>query len=303
MRKPRALEKGDMIGLVGASSSVPPEILEPSIWAMEKMGFRVVTGESCFKKHGFLAGDDSLRSADINKMFADDSIAGVFCIRGGYGSQRLLNKIDFELIREKPKFFCGYSDATALHIAINQICDLITYHTPMPSTEIYKTLDDYTAYYYNSCVFGRTLRELMNPAGQEIKTLVKGSCEGELTGGNLSLLSSSLGTPYEIDTRGKILFIEEVEEEPYKIDRMLLQLKLAGKFSDCAGVILGAFTDCVPSRPDRSLSLTQIFEELVADEGKPAVYDLACGHCMPTMSLPLGARVALDAENRRVIIL
>lgn len=290
------MKKGDTIGLIAPSSGVGFENVEPCANAMRELGFDVVVGESCYAQHGYLSGTDSVRARDINKMFKNKRIDGVFCIRGGYGAQRLLRLIDFENIKENPKFFCGYSDITALHIAINQRCGLVTYHTPMP-LKISLGLDDYTMDFYKRCLFDGLAGELKNPEGQPLKRLVGGKCEGVLTGGNLSLIATSIGTEHEIDTRGKIIFIEEVDEEPYKIDRMLLQMKLAGKFRDCRGIIFGAFTNCVSRSYEDSLSLAQIFKELIVPEGKPAVCGLACGHCLPTMSLPMGGKIELNSDK------
>lgn len=296
------MKKGDTIGLIAPASPVDYEKIELSVNVMRGIGFNIVVGDSCYARHGYLSGTDKVRANDVNKMFKSKNIGGIFCIRGGYGSQRLLDLIDFEIIKKNPKFFCGYSDITALHIAINQKCGLVTYHTPMPS-KICLGLDEYTMDFYKRCLFEGLTGELRNPGGQPLKRLVKGKCEGVLTGGNLSLLATSIGTDYEIDTRGKIIFIEEVEEEPYKIDRMLLQLKLAGKFKDCNGIITGSFSNCVSKSYDDSLTFEQIFDELIVPERKPAVYGLACGHCLPTMSLPMGAKIILDANKLSINVL
>ncbi|MFA5523063.1 MAG: LD-carboxypeptidase, partial [Tissierellales bacterium] len=245
MLRPRPLKIGDTIGLVGASSPTPYERISPAIMAMENLGFKVIAGESCYASHGFLSGKDELRARDINNMFRNPCISGVFCIRGGYGAARLLDLIDYDTIKLNPKIFIGYSDVTALHIAINQICNIITFHGPMPSTELYKDVDCYTMeYYFNNIFTNKPLDLIQNPEGMKMKVLVDGYCEGRLIGGNLSLVAASIGTKYEIDTRKKVLFLEEVDEEPYRIDRMLLQLKQSGKLESVAGIILGYFTNC-----------------------------------------------------------
>ncbi len=304
MIRPKPLKKGDKIGLIGASSPTPQDRIEPSIKAMEDLGFEVVLGESCRGYHGFLSGSDELRANDINDMFEDKSIKGIFAIRGGYGASRLLDMLDYDMIKKNPKVFAGYSDVTALHSIFNERCKLITFHTPMPSTELYKSVDDYTMNYFRKNIFSEEpLGILKNPAGQELKTLVQGKAKGKLVGGNLSLVVSSMGTPYELDTKGKILFLEDVDECPYKIDRMLLQLKQCGKFKDAAGIILGAWTDCEAKEGDNSLTLMEVFEELILPESKPTIYNLACGHCMPTMSLPLGAIVKINSKNNEILVL
>lgn len=304
MMRPKPLKKGDTIGLVGASSPTPPERIKPSIEAMEKLGFKVIVGESCYASHGYLSGEDELRARDINSMFQNPSVAGVFSIRGGYGSARLLDLIDFEMIKKNPKLFIGYSDVTALHIVLNQTCKLITFHGPMPSTELYKEVDSYTMEYYLKNIFSdKPLGQIQAPEGTEMKTLVDGSCEGIITGGNLSLISASIGTKYEIDTEGKILFIEEIDEVPYKVDKMLLQLKQAGKLDSAAGIILGAWTNCVAKEPEKSLTLMEIFEELIVPSKKPTIYNFPCGHILPTVTLPLGARVKIDGGTSSVFFM
>lgn len=212
--------------------------------------------------------------------------------------------LDYNMIKKNPKVFAGYSDITTLHNVFNHKCKLITFHAPMPSTELYNGADNYTLDYFKMNILSdEPLGILINPEGKEIKTLVGGKAKGKLAGGNLSLVVSTLGTPYEIDTKGKILFLEDVDENPYKIDRMLLQLKQSGKFKDAAGIILGDWSDCKAKEGNSSLSLMEVFEELIVPENKPTIYNLACGHCMPTMTIPLGENVIIDGDSSEVIVL
>ncbi len=303
MLTPKPLFPGARVALIAPAGPVPPEKFGPAVRAVEELGLRPVVFESARRSHGYFAGSDQLRADDINSAFADPDIDGILCIRGGYGSQRLMNQIDFELIRNHPKYFSGYSDITALHIMINQYCDIVTYHTPMPSTELYDGADDYTLDYLRKVLFGEPLGELKNPDNFLLKTLVGGCARGILTGGNLSLVSSSLGTPYEIDTRDKILFLEDVDEEPYRIDGMLNHLKAAGKFRDCAGIMLGYWTHCDAEHPNKSLTLEQVFEELIVPEHKPALMNLACGHSLPSLSLPLGKEIELNSISGKINVL
>ncbi|WP_160691752.1 LD-carboxypeptidase [Clostridium sp. C2-6-12] len=303
MIRPKPLEIGDKIALIGTSSPIAKDRLEPSIRAMEELGLKVVLGESVNGKHGFLSGSDKIRAKDINTMFQDKTIKGIFAIRGGYGASRLLDMLDYEMIKKNPKVFAGYSDVTVLHNVFNEKCKLITFHTPMASTEFYKGVDDYTMEYFKKNIFSHDpLGILKNPKGLEIKTLVGGKAKGRLVGGNLSIIASTMGTPYELDTKGKILLLEDVDETPYKIDRMLLQLKQCGKFKDAEGIILGSWTKCETKEGNNSLSLMEIFEELIIPENKPTIYNIACGHCLPTISLPLGAKVNMDTENNELIV-
>ncbi|SFC54563.1 S66 peptidase family protein [Clostridium uliginosum] len=304
MIRPKPLKIGDKIALIGASSPTSNERIKASIEAMEKLGFKVVLGKSCTAQHGYLSGSDEIRAKDINKMFSNKSIDGIFAIRGGYGSARLLDMLDYKMIKKNPKVFAGYSDVTAIHNVLNQKCGFITFHSPMPATEIYSGLDEYTMEYFKRNIFNnKPLGVLNNPKGVEMKTLVEGYAEGRLVGGNLSLICSSMGTKYEIDTKEKILFLEDIGEYPYKIDKMLLQLKQCNKFKDAEGIILGAWTNCIPEEGKESLSLIQIFQELLLAENKPIIYNVCCGHCLPTMTLPLGAKLKMDSTKKEIRVI
>lgn len=296
MLTPHALYPGARVALLCPSSAVPEGRLKPAVAAVRALGLEPVVYPSCTAAHGYFAGDDALRAGDLNRAFADYSIQGVLCVRGGYGAHRLLPLLDLPAIAAHPKYFSGYSDVTALHIAFQQTCGFVTYHTVMPTTEYYQPVDDYTMDYLRRALFGALTGPLENPAGQALQTLVGGRVTAPLCGGNLSLAADSLGTPWELDTRGKILFLEDIGEKTYRIDGMLTQLRNAGKFRDCAGILLGAWTDCTPEDPDRALLLPDIFSELIAPAGKPALAGLACGHVLPTLSLPLGAPVCMDAD-------
>ena len=303
MIKPKPLKKGDTIGLIGPSSPTPIERIEPSIEKIKELGFNVVAGESCYGVHGYLSGKDELRAKDVNEMFRNKSIDGVWCIRGGYGTPRILDLIDYDLIRENPKVFIGYSDITALHISINQRCGLVTFHGPMASTELYWGMDDFTQdYLIRNIMNTKPLGLIYNPKDIDIKTLVSGKCEGNIIGGNLSLVAATIGTPYEIDTKGKILFLEDVDEEPYRIDRMLTQLKLSGKLNDAEGFILGDWNNCVAEEPEKSLTLIEIFNELIVPIGKPAIYNFMAGHCNPMITMPLGVNAILEANSKSLLI-
>lgn len=304
MIRPKPLNKGDTVAIIAPASPADKNLIDSCINSLENLGLNVVVGKSCTSEYGFLSGTDDIRANDINSMFANKSINGIFAIRGGYGCARLLNLIDFNLIKKNPKVFIGYSDITALHIAINQKSKLITYHGPMVSTELIKGLDEYSFNYYNKFLFcNDNMIELCNPIENPIKTINPGVAEGKLIGGNLSLICSSLGTKYEINTKNKILFLEEVGEVPYKVDRMLTHLKQSGKLKDANGIILGAFTDCVAPKDKKSLSLDDIFNEIILPLKKPTIYNLACGHCLPTLTLPLGAKIRLDANNIKLNVI
>ena len=297
MITPKPLFPGARVALVAPASAVPEKRLQPALDFVRSLGMEPVTYPSCYfaNRDGYMAATDAQRSEDINRAFADPSIDGIWCIRGGYGAHRILPLLDAETIRKNPKWFGGYSDVTALHTFLNQTCGQETYHCTMPSTE--PNPNEYTLGYLKKALFGELSGTVSNPADQSMTTLVPGAASGMLCGGNLSLLAASLGTPWEIDTKGKILFLEDIGEKTYRVDSMLTQLRNAGKFEDCAGILLGAWTDCPPENPECTLLLPEIFRQLVAPAGKPVIMDVACGHCSTTMALPMGRMCTMDADS------
>lgn len=311
MITPKPLFRGARVAVIspaGATSPSPKtreEIIAKCEIVLKDLSLEPVFYPSCYTAYGYLAGEDALRAKDVMDAFLDDTIDGIFCIRGGYGVQRLLDLLDFDKIKQHPKWFAGYSDITALHIVLNQRCEMVTYHTPMPSTELIerngsKGLDEYSMEYLKKAMFGGLQGEL--PSKTEVISLGKGTCEGILCGGNLSLVSSSLGTPYEIDTKDKILFLEDVNESPYRIDGMLNHMRLAGKLEECKGILLGYFTNCDlpkdhvdPEGEEPAMGLLKIFRDLLPKD-KPVLISYSCGHERPTMSLPLGEKAILNGD-------
>lgn len=304
MIKAKALRPGDTIGLTGPSGAVRTENgVERAINYLKGLGFRVKVGQSCGQVYGYLSGTDRVRAQDVNRMFADDAVDAVFCLKGGYGTPRILDALDYDVVRKHPKLFLGYSDITTMHIAYNQQCELITLHGPMPASDmIFESHTAFTAqHFWQAITTTRPLGQLKNPDDMALSCLSPGRAAGILCGGNLTLIATSLGTPWEIDTRGKILFIEEIGERTYRVDNLLTQLRLAGKLADCAGVILGDFTDCPVEYPDFGLTLTQIFDDLLPKD-KPVIAGLAAGHGPNKLTLPLGAMCELDAGAPSIAI-
>ena len=311
MKRPTPLKRGDKVALIATSSPLPDYNIERGIDSIRFFGLEPVVFPSCTMNHGYLAGKDADRANDINTAFADASIKGIFCLRGGFGSTRLLNLIDFDMIKKNPKVFAGYSDITALHVAITQRCGFVTFHSPMPNTR-YRQMDEFSLKSLKDNLFSdKSLGEVKNPPDEEIETIVPGVCEGPIIGGNLSLLHGALGSPYEVDTKGKILFIEEVGDAPYRIDRALTALALAGKFGDCAGIILCTFADCVPPTVETappnsliaegSLTLNQIFDEVVKPFNKPTILNFRVGHVYPQLTIPLGTKLNLNATKVKLV--
>lgn len=300
MKHPAPLCPGARVALVAPASAVPEDRLPKAIDFVRGLGLEPVIYPSCYfaNRDGYLAAADAQRAKDVMDAFSDPEIQGVWCIRGGYGGHRILPLLDKELIKANPKWFGGYSDVTALHLFLTQECGLAPYHCIMPSTEF--DADPYSLVWLKEALFGDLTGQLFWPEGKQPRTLVPGRAEGILCGGNLSLVIASLGTPWEIDTRGKILFLEDIGEKTYRVDSMLTQLRNAGKFRDCAGIILGAWTDCEPEYPEKTLLLRDIFEQLIVPAGKPAIMDVPCGHTLPTLALPMGRLCRLDADGCRI---
>lgn len=304
MNKPRPLQYGDKVGFISPAGPIKEERLEGAISFFNSLGLKVVIGEHALDKCGYLAGTDEHRAEDFNLMFKDKSIKGIFCLRGGYGSSRILDKLDFNLIKKNPKLFCGYSDITILHFVLNKMCNLATFHSPMPCTEFYKEIDTHTTDSFKKNIFNSTNNLILsNPANISMNVIKSGVGKGRLVGGNLSVILSSLGTKYEIDFNNKILFLEEIDEPPYKIDRMILQLTQSGKLNKCNGIILGYFSGCNPSDSNTSLSLHDIFKTYLCSYNIPVVSDFACGHELPSNTIPLGLLTHVDTANNKIIVL
>lgn len=293
---PAPLHQGSRVALVAPSGPVPGERLDAALASVHALGLEPIAYPSVSMKHGYLAGGDVQRARDVQAAFEDESIEGILCIRGGYGAQRLYPLLDFARIAQHPKRFLGYSDVTFFHIALGELCGFQTYHTPMPSTEWYKGLDDYSQLWLEKALFGGPWGELPNCEGVERFCVTPGKAQGRLVGGNLSLVASAIGTPYALDARDCLLFLEDVGEEPYRVDGMLNHLVASGMLTGCRGVILGYYTDCEAKHPENSLTLAQVFEELLGPLGIPVLGGVSCGHSEPTLSLPLGAMAEMDAE-------
>ncbi|PLR81718.1 MULTISPECIES: S66 peptidase family protein [Bacillus] len=298
--KPKRLDKGDTVGVIAPASPPNEENLRRGLSFLEELGLTIKLGKHLFKRNGYLAGSDHDRLEDLHAMFADQQVKAVFCACGGYGTARIADQINYQIISDNPKVFWGYSDITFLHAAIHQLTGLVTFHGPMLASDIGN--DD--SHPVSRELFRQLFQpELLNYSEQHsrLKTLVAGSARGPLVGGNLSLLTSTMGTPFEVDTKGKLLLIEDINEEPRSIDRMLNQLKMAGKLDDAAGFIVGDFKNCLPERED-SLTLEEVVNHYIAAAGKPALSGFMIGHCSPNLSLPLGCTAHMDADQKKLSI-
>ncbi|MBE1553278.1 S66 peptidase family protein [Sporosarcina limicola] len=300
--RPQRLRQGDTIGIIAPASPPNQENLERSLAFLEQLGLKWRFGKSVKNGYGYLAGTDEERLADLHDMFADPSVKGIICAGGGYGSARYTDKIDLQLMQENPKIFWGFSDITFLHTAMGLYSNLVTFHGPMLASCVGKE----TFHELSARMFQQLFEPMELHYTEEIsplETINGGVAQGELVGGNLSLLASGIGTKFEIDTKGKLLFIEDVGEEPYRIDGLLNQLRLAGKLEDAVGIVVGDFSAVEPKKGKASLTLAEVFAHYFGDLGKPVVKGFKMGHCQPHFAIPLGVGAKLDADNRTLTIL
>jgi muramoyltetrapeptide carboxypeptidase len=305
--KAKALAPGDTVGLITPSTFVSdPERLETAERTVRYFGLQPKWGKNVGRKWGYAGGTIQERLDDLHAMFADSSVKAVFCIRGGYSSGQLLDRIDYRLIRANPKIFAGYSDITAMHLAIRKMTGLVTFHGPVPLS----AFTAYTQAVYRKALFeSKPLGSLTNPPesntlrpNHHLHTIRPGKASGTLVGGNLSLIAATMGTPYEVDTRGKIFFIEDVDEQPYSLDRMLTQLRLAGKLQQAAGIIWGECSDCrakdyQPSFAEGSFSTAEVIANILGSLTIPVLGGLTIGHTSDQLTLPEGVMAELDADN------
>lgn len=284
--KPQRLSPGDTVAITAPASWADKDQVKAASSYLEELGLHVRLGDTLSLQNGYLAGTDEQRAAELNAMFADSTIKAIICARGGYGTGRMANLLDYELIRANPKIFWGYSDITFLHAAIGRFAGLVTFHGPMLIDLGKEDVHPLTIQNYETLLRPSVFRytEEISP----LQTLVEGEAFGPLAGGNISLIVSTLGTPYELDTRGKLLFIEDIDEEPYRLDRMLNQLKLAGKFVGAAGILIGDFNNCVPNKRKKSLTIEQIINDHIVSAGKPTLAGFKIGHCSPNITVPMG---------------
>lgn len=298
---PKRLKTGDTIGLISPSSPMlDSEKLHRSISYFERNGYNVKLGKHVEKENGYLAGSDHERLDDLHSMFADKEVKAIFSLRGGYGAIRIVDKLNYELIRKNPKIFVGFSDITILQLAIYQKSKLVTFAGPMVNTYFgSEELNDYVEeQFWNLLTVSKKVGKITNPNSEKIFVLNKGRGEGKLLGGNLSSLLSLSGTEYLPSFRNSILFMEEINEPPYKIDRMFSQLKLQKILNSSKGIILGRFVDCYEQdAAKKSLSLNDIIIEYFQGIKKPVIYNVKHGHIKENITLPIGANCKLNASR------
>lgn len=266
----------------------------------ESLGFVPKLGRTIGQVHGFLSGDDALRAEDLQQMYADPQVDVLWCAKGGYGAPRLLDRLDFPLFAETPKPLVGYSDITALHLALWQACRMPTVHGPMPvSDDLSEETDAPSREALRRVLLkAAPLGTLRNPPDtRPMEGWGGGSAEGILLGGNLTLIISLLGTRYLPDFTGAVLFLEDIGENTQRMDRMLNQLRLAGVLGQCAGFVLGGFTQCDMEYPGYDFEPEEVLRRALLPLGKPVVARVQAGHVQPALSLPLGLRVRVDGDR------
>lgn len=309
--RPKVLKKGDTVGFVTPSTYVcSPDEIATALRTAEYFGLRVKMGPNVRKRAGYLGGSIAERANDVNAMFADREVKAIFAIRGGYGSAQILPALDYGLIARNPKIFQGYSDITAMHLAIHRKTGLVTFHGPV----MLSGFTPYTIEHFRRALFEtKPIGVVTNPPeanalrpNHTLRTVRGGRARGPLIAGNLTLISTTMGTPYEIETRGKILCIEDVGEEPYSLDRMLTQLRLSGKLDAAAGIAFGECARCAPRefRPgfDSNFSLGEIVDDILGALKIPVLAGLTFGHTADQLTLPLGCMAELDADRGTLTI-
>ncbi len=312
MRKPPALLVGDTIAFCAPSGFLDSVRMSLAKTRLEEKGFYIIREDSIYRRWGYLAGTDAQRASELMSYFNDKSVRAIFPGTGGYGSTRILSMLDYDIIKNNPKIFIGFSDITALHIAFNQLANLITFHTPNPMYGLgsKKGLDPISELYFWSLLMNSndyTYEIPFDLYGDSLKvqTMVPGNASGKLVGGNLSLICSTMGSVYEIQTVGSILFIEDVGEAPYRIDRYLSELKLAGKLDLVNGIIIGRFSRRETEAPDRptDFKMHQVFQQYFSKMKVPVIFNFPSGHGSKNVSLPLGCIVEINTDNETFSLL
>ena len=285
------------IALIAPAGPAALDVEKAGQW-MRARGYDLRIFPGVYERDGYLAGSDDVRLHDLHTAFADPEIDAIFCLRGGYGTPRLLDRLDFDLLRANPKPFVGYSDITAVHLAISRYAGFVTFHGPMLNADLLGDKQQPTESSLFSLLRGQlgSGSLLAHPVAYPLTTIEPGIACGRLLGGNLSMIAAVMGTPFEIDAQGIILLIEDVNEPIYRIDRLLTHLRLAGKLAQVTGVLVGdvAGVDAV--------ALERLLKQTFAPLGIPVLSGWRSGHCDPNLTLPMGALVRLDAGEKRLVL-
>lgn len=292
-----ALPADGLVAVIAPAGPAALDIDAARRW-MGARGYSLKVFPGVHESVGYLAGSDERRLDDLHGAFADTSVNAILCLRGGYGSPRLLDKIDYKLLRQNAKPFVGYSDITALHLAIGRHAGFVTFHGPMLNADLLGNKQPPTESSLLSLLRGQMKAgsEFAHPSGYPLVTLAPGIARGRLLGGNLSMIAATMGTPFEIDTDGAILFFEDINEPLYRIDRLLTHLRLAGKLDRLRGVLIGDIAGVETG------ALSRLLTQAFAAYGIPVLAGWRSGHCDPNLTLPLGAMVRLDADSQMMVL-
>ena len=297
--KPRALQSGDTIGIVAPASNIKRELLEKGCDTLRELGYKPLYFDSIFEQDLYFAGTADRRARELEEMFLRDDVRAILCARGGYGANYLLSKLDPGKIVAHPKIFMGYSDVTTLLTCFADSAGFVTFHGPMVSKD-FTLPDGIDLVSWEAAMSGLAGWEVGSEPDSGVKGLIDGAAEGILYGGCLSLLVAALGTPHDIRTAGTILFMEDVNAKPYQVDRMLMQLKLAGKLNNVKGMVFGEMLDCVQTH-DQGYTLQQVVLRIVGELGIPVAWGLRSGHVTrKNITLPIGVRASLNVNGSEV---
>ena len=301
LNKPQRLSRGDTIGIVAPASTFDRERFRKGVAQLKRLGFKVKYDSVIFDRYWSMAGHDQQRAEQINRMFADKEVKAIFCAKAGYGSIRTISYLDGKIIKNNPKIFVGYSDITILLEYLQRVSNMVVFHGPVVAGQIHQKMSRITLdFLLRNLTQAKPLEEVAFP---NMISLRPGRAEGKLVGGNISLLICGIGTPYDIDTDFKILFLEDVGEDMENIDNMLNHLKLAGKFKRVRGIIFGRMIDCYDSS-GRKYKIADIVDDVLADLNIPIVSGFPSGHAHgngANVTLPLGVSITLDADKPCVL--
>ena len=296
MTQPKGLKPGDTIAVVAPAGTIASrDVFDRGIAALERVGFRTRFDDRVFQSYRYMAGRDADRAEELMRAIEDPSVRAIIALRGGYGCARIVTLLDERRVRENCKIFIGFSDLTTLHLFFNK-CGWITFHGPMAANEALAEISAEREKHMVSLLTDTGYRPTLQFPQLEI--LSQGTAEGILTGGCLSLVTASIGTPYEIRTEGKILFLEDTGEQPYRIDRMITHLRLAGKLDYAAGILLGQFSDCGATAGDYSTG--DVLRDVLSGLNIPILANFPAGHIRDNWTLPLGVRARIDANARAI---
>jgi muramoyltetrapeptide carboxypeptidase len=307
--KPPRLKAGDTVGLINpAGATFHPDHVAIAEETLAALGLKMKAGQHLLDRYGYLAGSDKARAADVNDMYADKDVNAILTLRGGWGCNRLLDLLDYKLIARNPKILMGYSDITSLLLALNAKTGLVTFHGPVGIS----TWNEFSTQIVKKLLFNAEAFSMENPTEtgdslirtkDRVLTINGGTAKGKLLGGNLSVLTAMVGSQYLPDFKDNILFLEEVGENIYRVDRMLTQLKLAGILNKISGFVFGKCSDCGPGKGFGSLTLEEVFDDHIKPLGIPAWYGSMIGHIENKFTIPLGVEAEINADTGKISLL